>query len=64
MAKKVFDSFKNFTIEPRDLFALIIIVAFAVITIKSKVDTDKFMIPLTTIIAFYFGISKRSSGDK
>lgn len=60
MAKKVIDSFKRFTIEPRDLLALIVILAFAIITIKSKVDTDKFMIPLTTIVAFYFGISKRS----
>ena len=60
MAKKVIDSFKRFTIEPRDLLALIVILAFAIITIKSNVDTDKFMIPLTTIVAFYFGISKRS----
>lgn len=60
MAKKVIDSFKRFTIEPRDLLALIVILAFAIITIKSSVDTDKFMIPLTTIVAFYFGISKRS----
>lgn len=58
MSEKIKKAVKEFPIKPRDLIALLIVVAFSLLSLTNH-SIKEFMMPLTAVVAFYFGSSRR-----
>ena len=51
-------------VKVKSIVTLAVIAAFVYLAVTGKVNTDSFMLIVTTIVAFYFGTQKEMADGK